>query len=198
VKEVEEKVVDLKTRQETESKKLQKARKSKKDIANFYKDIDDAKSRIERVALEIEKNQQLLPSEISDTENINLLKKMADDVNIKELSITPMADENREFYIARKYKLKAKATFLQFLIMFEKISEYKRILNVSDLLLKKLEQPQRGKFQLIDGEFTLEAYRINQGFKEDRGIDKIENEFKVAKPLEASKSKRKKQATEEE
>lgn len=175
---VDEKLLELTGQQDLQTKALQKARKIKKEITTFYKDIDEAKARIERVALEIEKTQQLLPSEISDTENISLLRKIAEDVNIKELAITPEKDDERGFYIARKYKFKAKATFLQFLIMFEKISEHKRILNVADLSFKKLEQSQRSKFQLIDGEFTLEAYRYNIAFKEDRGIDKIEKEFK--------------------
>ena len=177
-KEVDDKTTELVSQQEVQKQVLQKARKTKKDIASFYKDIDEAKGRIERVAKEIEKTQQLLPSEVSDTENISLLRKMAEDVNIKELSIMPEKDDDRGFYIARKYKFKAKATYLQFLIMFEKISENKRILNVAELSFKKLEQPQRSKFQLIDGEFVLEAYRYNAGFKEDRGIDTIEKEFK--------------------
>ncbi|MDO9183693.1 MAG: type 4a pilus biogenesis protein PilO [Bacteriovorax sp.] len=194
-KESNDKISELTNQQETQRQTLQKSRKTKKQISNFYKDIDDAKGRIERVAVEIEKSQQLLPTDVSDTENLSLLRKMAEDVNIKELSIVPEKDEERGFYIARKYKFKAKATYLQFLIMFEKISENKRILNVAGLFFKKLEQPQRSKFQLIDGEFTLEAYRYNSAYKEDRGIDKIEKDFKgnsvMSKKTKASAKKEK-------
>ncbi len=175
--EVDEKLKDLASQEEIQRTGLQKANKTKKEIANFYKDIDEVKGRIERVALEIERTQQLLPTEVSDTENIGLLRRMAEDVNIKEVSIMPDNDDDRGFYIARKYKFKAKATYLQFLIMFEKISENKRILNVAELIFKKLDQPQRSKFQLIDGEFTLESYRFNPNYKEDRGISTIEKEF---------------------
>lgn len=176
--ETNEKIVEIQTQQEQQRQALAKAKKTKKEISSFYKDIDEAKGRIERVAQEIEKTQQLLPSEVSDTENISLLRKMAEDVNIKEVSIMPEGDDDRGFYIARRYKFRAKATYLQFLIMFEKISENKRILNVGELQFRKLEQPQRSKFQLIDGEFTLEAYKYNVNFKEDRGLDQIESEFK--------------------
>lgn len=176
--ETNEKIVEVQTQQEQQRQSLAKAKKTKKEISSFYKDIDEAKGRIERVAQEIEKTQQLLPSEVSDTENISLLRKMAEDVNIKEVSIMPEGDDDRGFYIARRYKFRAKATYLQFLIMFEKISENKRILNVGELSFRKLEQPQRSKFQLIDGEFTLEAYKYNVNYKEDRGLDEIESEFK--------------------
>lgn len=190
---INEKISEVKNQVETEKQDLTKARKTKKEIQSFYKDIDEAKNRIERVAREIEKTQQLLPSEVSDTENISLLRRMAEDVNIKEVSIMPDRDDDRGFYIARKYRFKAKATYLQFLIMFEKISENKRILNVGELAFKKLDQPQRSKFQLIDGEFMLEAYKYNAAFKEERGIDKIESEFKD-KPAAVPRLNKKKSA----
>ncbi len=189
-KESDEKKAEVLIQQEAQRKVLQNAKKSKKEILSFYKDIDEAKNRIERVAKEIEKTQQLLPSEVSDIENISLLRGMAEDVNIKEVSITPDVDEERGFYIARKYKFKAKATYLQFLIVFEKISENKRILNISDLVFKKIEQPQRSKFQLIDGEFDMEAYRYNPKFKEERGIDTIEKNFKDSPKAPVKPAKR--------
>lgn len=168
----------LVSQQEDVQVELTKNKQTQREISNFYKNIKEAKEKIERVALEIEKTQQLLPSEISDTENIGLLRKIAEDVNIKEVSISPEVEVDRGFYLARQYRFKAKATYLQFLIMFEKISENKRILNVGQMSFKKLDQPQRSKFQLISGEFILEAFRYNTNYKEDRGIDQIETQFK--------------------
>lgn len=179
-----ERLLNIEAQQEVSRTDLAKNKKIKREISNYYKNIEEEKLKIERVASEIEKMQQLLPSEISDSENITLLRKMADDVNIKEMSIAPETELDRGFYLARRYRIKAKATFLQFLIMFEKIAENKRILNVGESIFKKSEQPQRSKFQVIDGEVVIEAYRYNANFKEDRGIDEIEQQFKdeVAKP----------------
>jgi Tfp pilus assembly protein PilO len=171
------------------TEELQKNKKDQKEIQKYLDNIKDEKLKIERVAEEIEKTQQLLPSEISDIENSSLLRKMAEDLNIKDISISPLNEENKEFYIAKKYKFKAKATYLQFLIVFEKISENKRILNVQDVSFKKMEQPQRSKFQLIDGEFSLEAYRYNPGHKEDRGFEEVEKEFKNKLKQSPKKSK---------
>lgn len=166
---------------ESKQAELIKNKKTTREIENYYKNIKEEKEKIERVANEIEKMQQLLPSEISDSENINLLRKLADDINIKELSIAPEKDSERGFLIARQYRLKAKATFLQFLIIFEKISENKRILNIGESTFKISTAPQRGKFQVIDGEFVLEAYKYNVNYKEDRGIDEIEKKFEAEK-----------------
>ena len=156
-KEIDEKINGVISSEDSARVALNNAKKTKKEIATFFRDIDEAKGKIEKVAAEIEKTYQLLPSEISDTEYIGILKKMSDELHIKEMSITPEKDDDHGFYITRKYRFAAKATYLQFLIMFEKIGENKRILN---------------------GEFTLEAYKFNNSFKEDRGIDKIEKDFK--------------------
>lgn len=177
-----ERLTNFESQVEIERNMLLKNKKTKKEIANYYTNIKNEKEKIESVAREIEKMQQLLPSEISDTENINLLRSMAEDVNIKEISIAPDQEADRGFYIARRYRLKSKATFLQFLIMLEKIGENKRILNVGEATFKRLDEPQRGKFQVIAGEFVLEAYRYNPNFKEDRGIDEIEKQFKDGPP----------------
>lgn len=179
-----EKLINIEAQQEVGRIELAKNKKIKREISNYYKNIEEEKLKIERVASEIEKMQQLLPSDISDNENISLLRRMADDVNIKEMSIAPETEIDRGFYLARRYRIKAKATYLQFLIMFEKIAENKRILNVGESIFKKSEQPQRSKFQVIDGEVVIEAYRYNANFKESRGIDEIEQQFKdeVKKP----------------
>lgn len=176
--ESEEKYENVVSQEEAQRIQLTRNKKTQREIVNYYKNINEEKLKIERVANEIEKTQQLLPGEISDSENINLLRKMADDVNIKELSIAPEQDFDRGFFIARRYRVKARATYLQFLIMFEKIAENKRILNVGESVFRKTPEPQKGKFQVIDGSFSIEAYKYNSNFKEDRGIDEIEKKFK--------------------
>lgn len=185
--EANDKLIEIESQQEVRRAELSKNKKIQREISNYYKNIEEEKVKIERVANEIEKMQQLLPSDISDSENINLLRKMADDVNIKEMSIAPETEIDRGFYLARRYRIKAKATFLQFLIMFEKIAENKRILNVGESSFKKSEVPQRSKFQVIEGEMIIEAYRYNANFKEDRGIDEIEQQFKDEKQVAPKK-----------
>ncbi len=176
-----EKLMSIEDNLNVQKTELARNKRIQTDISNYYKNIEIEKLKIERVASEIEKMQQLLPSEISDTENINLLRRMGDDVNIKEMSVTPDQETDRGFYYARKYRVKAKATYLQFLIMLEKISENKRILNVVETTFKKDDKVQRSKFQVIEGEMTIEAYRYNINYKEDRGLDRIEQDFKDGK-----------------
>ena len=177
----EEQLAQIQSNEEAQQVINRKNKKEQKEIASFYKNIDEEKIKIERVAQEIEKMQQVLPSEVSDIENIELVRRLSDDVNIKEIGITPGKETDHGFYIIRDYNIKAKATYLQFLILFEKISENKRILNIGEVKFKKSTEPQRGKFEAILGEFTIHAYRYNANFKEDRGIEEIEKKFKEDK-----------------
>lgn len=172
--------------------RIKKAKKEKKQMEKYFRDIDQAKERIERVAEAVEKLQKKLPSNISDTQNLELIKGLAENLNIKNIFLTPGAEENKGFYMIKRYEFKAVGTFLQFLIFFEKIAENDRLLNVISLKMKKTAKKQRGRFQLINCDAVIVAYKYNQNHKEDRGISDIEEEFSKKAPPSTKKKRRKK------
>jgi Tfp pilus assembly protein PilO len=155
-----------KSQSEAIKQKIEKNKKLKFDLDAFYKNIDEAKLKIQKVKESVAKTQQLLPSEISDSENIGLLKQAADSINIKSVEILPGFEESKGLFITKQYTFKAKATYVQFLILFEKLGNNKRVLNIRKLSLRKLDTIQRTKFLLLDGSFVLEAYRFNPNAKE--------------------------------
>ncbi|MCO4792683.1 MAG: type 4a pilus biogenesis protein PilO [Bacteriovoracaceae bacterium] len=172
--------------------KINKTKQKKKDLKRYFQDIEEAKKNIELVAQEVEKVQRQLPSEISDAENLQLIKGIAESLNIKNIFLQPKSEENKGFYFIKNYEMKGTGTFLQFLILFEKIAENKRLLNIRDIELKHLGRKQRGRFQLINTEIVIQAYRFNPGHKEDRGIEGIENQFKEKKKKRPRKKRKKK------
>lgn len=155
-----------------------KAKKQKKEIKNYNQDIIEAKLRIEKVADEIEKLQKQLPTNISVTDNLDLLNNLATNLNLKNIALAPDVEEERGFYISQKYKFKADGTYLQFLIFLEKISVQERILNIYKISFNKNSVKQKGRFQIISGEIVIETFKHNPNFKEERGIDAIEKQFK--------------------
>lgn len=165
--------------------RIRKAEKERKQLKNYLKDVESAKGRIELVASEIEKLQKKLPDVVDDTKNLSRLKKIAEQINIKNIYLTPMNEINNGFYIAKRYNVKASGTYLQFLLFVEKVGAEASILNIKRLYLENVQKKQRGRFQIINGDIIVETYRYNKSYKENRGIDKIESEFK-------SKSKKKK------
>lgn len=175
--------------------KLQKKAKEKRQMKEYFKDIEEAKQRIELVAGEVEKIQKKFPSEISDTENLMLTKTTAESLNIKNVFLTPGVEENKGFYFIKKYEFKGMGTYLQFLMLFDKISQSEKLLNVRNIKLTRSQIKQRGRFEVIDCQATLEAYRYNPDYKEDRGIDQIETtKFETAPAPKPKKNRKKRES----
>jgi Tfp pilus assembly protein PilO len=159
--------------------KLAKNKKVKKEIDEFYKNVNEAKLKIQKVKESVEKTQQLLPQEISDVENVALLRKIGEELNIKSMSISPETEKVNGIFITKRYKFKATATYIQFLIFFERISNNKRVLNIKEVTFNKAESTRRGTIQLLNGAFSLEAYRFNPNYKVPDSDKKEESPFSL-------------------
>jgi Tfp pilus assembly protein PilO len=169
---------------------IARAKKEKKQLENYFSDIEEAKQRIQKVRDDVEKVQRQFPSEISDTENISLLSSIAESLNIKNISLSPSNEESKGFYFTKAYTIKADGTFLQFLIFLERISEAPRLMNVRDIKLVQKNNKQKGRFQVISSELVVEVYRYNQSHKEDTGIEEIEQKFKSGMQEKKPRKKR--------
>jgi Tfp pilus assembly protein PilO len=141
-----------------------------KEIQEFLKKADEYKVRVEEVAKNIETVQKQLPSETSDTNILSFFHTEINALNLKDADIKPGAEDKTTYYIAREYTLKARGTFLQFLIFFERIGNADRIYNIKSLKLNNSDDTQKGRFQLISGEAVIQAFRANPEFKVDRGF----------------------------
>lgn len=160
-------------------------------LEGYFSDIDNAKERIERVASEVEKVQKKFPSSINDSFYIKSLRDYTRKLNMKKVSIESGGEEDKGFYFIKKFNLTANATYLQFLMLLEKIEGFEKLLNISNVSFRELPDKQKGRFQLIEGKIVIEAYRHDPNHKEDRGIEGIEKDFEKKKKSE-KKGKRKK------
>lgn len=161
----ESQLVSLSSEIEAQNAQKQESMKTKADIEEYKRNIEIEKTKITRVEKEIEKIQQLFPSEISDNDNITLIRKYAEDVRVNQVTrVAPLGDEDKGFYIARPYRFAMKATYLQFIVLLEKLSDSERIINIRNIDFKINNENQKGKYQLIDGEITLETYKFNPNY----------------------------------
>lgn len=175
----DEKKLSLEARVPVMDQKLEVAKKKVSDLKKYFKDIEAAKRNIERVAQEVEKVQRRLPSDIADSENLKMIQGIASRLNIREVFIKPETEIDKGFYFIKNYVLTAEGTYLQFLVLFEKIAESKRLLNIKDVFFEQItDRNQRARFKLIKGTIIVQAYRYNSRYKESRGIEEIESEFK--------------------
>lgn len=137
-------------------------------IQDFAKKTEEYKARVEEVAKNIEAVQRQLPAETNDSTILSYFQKEIASLNLKDADFKPGAEGVSTYYISKDYSLKAKGTFLQFLIFFERIAGADRIYNIKNLKLTNDNAAQRGRFQMISGEGTIQAFRFNPNFKVDR------------------------------
>ena len=113
----------------------------------FQENLEESKERVRQVAEQIEKVKKQLPNTISDTAILDYFNNEAELMNIKNIYLSPMAEEENGFYFSKKYEFKGKATFLQLLVFFERISQSERLLNVKTLDMKTIDDRQKGRFK---------------------------------------------------
>jgi len=149
---------------------IAEAEKKVKEIQDFLKKTDEYKVRVEEVAKNIETVQKQLPAETNDTNILAFFQNEINSLNIKDADFKPGLEEKSTYFISKDYSLKARGTFLQFLIFFERIGNADRIYNIKNLKLSVSEDGQKGRFQMVTGEGVIQAFRFNPDFKVDRGF----------------------------
>lgn len=149
---------------------INKAEKKVKEIQEFSKKTDEYKVRVEEVAKSIETVQRQLPAETNDTQILSFLQNEINSLKIMDANFSPGKEEKSTYYISKEYKFKAKGTFLQFLIFLERIGNADRIYNIKDITFVRSTENQRGRFQIVNVEGTVQAFRFNPEFKVDRGF----------------------------
>lgn len=147
-------------------------------IDEFRKNVDQTKLRVNEVFGNIEKVQRQLPSEINDIEILDYLSKEGRTLNMPELEPNPKEEQPMGFYISKQYSLKGKSTFLQFVVFLERINGAERLFNIKNFKITAPTEAQKGRFQVVNFEGTIDTFKFNSSHKESSGVEEIESEFK--------------------
>lgn len=140
------------------------------EIQEFVKKADEYKVIVEEVAKNIESVQKQIPSEINDSQIMSYFNGEFEAMNIKEPQITPGKEEPGTYLISKDYNFKARGTYLQFLIFFERVGNAARIYNIKALKLTTNTDKKKGRFQMVNGDMVIQAYRFNPEFRVERGF----------------------------
>jgi Tfp pilus assembly protein PilO len=141
-----------------------------KEINDFIKKADEYKVRVEEVAKNIESVQKQLPAETNDSQILSAFQTEMKVLNIKDTTMQPLEEGTTTYFISKDYSIKANGTFLQFLIFFERIGNATRIYNIKSLKLTTNGTTRKGRFQIVNGEAIIQAYRFNPSFRVERGF----------------------------
>ncbi len=140
------------------------------EINDFIKKASEYKLRVEEVAKNIESVQKQLPAETNDSQILSTFQNEMKVLNIKDTTLEPKEEGTSTYFISKDYSIKASGTFLQFLIFFERIGNATRIYNIKSLKLTTNGSARKGRFQIVNGEATIQAYRFNPSFRVERGF----------------------------
>ncbi|MBF0300734.1 MAG: type 4a pilus biogenesis protein PilO [Oligoflexia bacterium] len=148
--------------------KIDDNKRRNKKALEFEKNLEASKARIKEVSSQIENVQQQLPNTISDSEILDLFSKEANFMNIKNINLTPLKEEEKDFYFAKQYEVKGEGTYLQFLVFFERLSSSDRLLNVNSLALSPVSGKNKGRFQRLKLSSVMEAFRYNPAYGKEK------------------------------
>lgn len=149
--------------------KLKKSKASLDEVDRFNKNLEESRKRVQVVVENIKKIQRQLPSEINDAEVQSILSGMAKDLRLKDYDMKPKEEISKGFYFSKDYVFDAKGTFLQGLILFEKLeklSQTGRILNVKSLRMTlNPDGDKRSRFKVLNLSTVVESYRYNPNYQ---------------------------------
>lgn len=156
---------------------ISKAEERLKQIEEFRKNVDQTKTRVTEVFSSIERVQKQLPSEVSDIEILDMITKEGRSLNMPSIEPSPLEEQSFGFYISKPYRIKAKGTFLQFVIFMERINSAERLFNVREFKMVSPPDSQRSRFQVVDFEAVIDTYKYNTLHSESSGLAEIESQF---------------------
>ena len=172
-----ENIQNLANKKQTAEAELQKFQKKVDVINKFKNDVSNAKDRIKEMAEQITSVQRQLPTDLNDTEILDIFSSKAEGINIKDVYLAPKGETKREFYFSRSYEFKAIGTFLQFLIYLEQLAKEERLINISRVILESGEDTkQKGRFHLVSAEVNMDAFRYNTEHRVDTSLDSLNKE----------------------
>ena len=139
--------------------KIEKKKAEVESIGKYSKNKKQLNARLEKAKTELEKINKNLPKEINDAEIFSYLNKLALGVLIKNPILEQVGENEHELYTEKRYRLRAQANFLQFILLFKEIFSSQRLFNIKNFKLTKTEHKQYRRHEILQGEILLESYK---------------------------------------
>jgi Tfp pilus assembly protein PilO len=152
---------------------ISNAKKDLQDVKKFTDNLEESKKRVENVFQIIDKAQKQLPSDLSDIDILDFFSKEKKDLNIPTLQVVALQEKNESFYIIKPYDLSGESTFLQFLVLMERLSTTDRLFNIRSFEITVPQEAQKGRFQMVNFKALVDTYKYNTAHREESGVQEI-------------------------
>lgn len=146
--------------------------KLKKKVAGIKQNEEKLKeyeAKVVEVKKQIDDLKTKMPSESDQTAVLQELTNTAQELLLKEVSFNPVPKTDKGMYLVNSVSLSGKGTYLQFLILFEKIQASKRFFNVDNFQLTELPGDAKGRFIFVNVKADLQTFEYNNNFA-DPGV----------------------------
>jgi Tfp pilus assembly protein PilO len=147
------------------NQRVTKAQKTLGEIRDFESNIEVLKKRIDDIIKQIDEMKKSFPETIVDAEILGDLSKEATSLNLQTPAVAPREEFDRGFYFAKQFEMKARGTYLQFIVFFERLSKKQKIFNVQYMKIFNDQTLQKGRYGLLNIETLIESFRYNHKYK---------------------------------
>jgi Tfp pilus assembly protein PilO len=162
------------TQKPTIEEEIKKSRQKLSQIDEFRKNVEQSKNRVQEVFSNIDRVQRQLPAEINDIEVLDFLSREGRTLNMPEIEPNPLIEQPMGFYISKQYGIKARGTFLQFVVFLERLNSAERLFNVRSFKIEAPTGEQKGRFQVVNFDGVIDTYKYNSAHKETSGLEELD------------------------
>ncbi|HZS05870.1 MAG TPA: type 4a pilus biogenesis protein PilO [Blastocatellia bacterium] len=144
------------TAAETKAKniELEKLRSQNQQVTAVKNRLADFKSRYEQLKGEYEQTKQLLPEAVEISRVLEQVQLLGKD-KLKVKTFEPQDEQQKDFYRVKPIKIEIGGTYPKLQDFFQRVSDLRRIVNVTDVEIKAAQQ-QRDTYSL-DASFIISA-----------------------------------------
>lgn len=134
--------------------KLEEELQEKQEIAN---NLSKFKKKVEYLQQKLEEKKKNLPNDANMDQLLKTLNELSEKSDIRIIKFTPKNEVPRNFYAEIPVKMELEGNYHEIATFFDKIAKEERIINVSDIEMKKPEI-KSGKV-VLKAECTAKTFR---------------------------------------
>ena len=145
---------ELKTTKDT----LQTQKNKLKEAQEFIAKLETQKANIAQLTSQLESAKVLFGQEIDVASYIRTISTEAKKINVSIKNIKPEAEVAKEFYVEVPFTIGIRGAFVQFLVLFDRLSRMQQISRISSFNFKPSNSAAT-KFTEIEGDLKLVTYK---------------------------------------
>jgi type IV pilus assembly protein PilO len=137
------------------NERLDGLRVQNRQAATVQSNLQQFKARFEQLKVEYDQTKQLLPEAVEISRVLENVQALAKNRLVLK-SFVPQGDEQqKDFYRVRSIKIEVLGSYPALEGFFQQIADLKRIVNISGLEIKALQEQREG--QSLEASFTVSA-----------------------------------------